>query len=58
MKDNTMTKGPTVKAELIPKRVREDLARSLLYIAREAQQDPRIMKEFEAWKKQRQEAAQ
>ena len=45
--------GPTVKAEYIPQRQREQLARPLLAIAREAAKDPEIQKEFKNWQEAR-----
>lgn len=47
------TNGPTVKAQYIPQRQREQLARSLLEVAREAAKDPQIMKEFKDWQEAR-----
>ena len=40
----------SVKADLIPKRKREQLAAPLLSIVRKAFEDPEIQKEFEEWK--------
>ena len=49
----------TIKASTIPKHKREQLARPLLRIVRDAFEDPEIQREFEEWKakKEKQEAA-
>lgn len=41
--------GHIVKAEKIPKRQREQLARPLLQIVRAAFEDPAIQEEFKKW---------
>lgn len=46
-------RGPSVKAQSIPKRQRECLAAPLLKIVRKAFEDPRIAEEFEAWREKR-----
>ncbi len=45
--------GPTVKAENIPQRQREQLAAPLLKIVRKAFEDPQICKEFQIWQQAR-----
>ncbi len=45
--------GPTVKAENIPQRQREQLAAPLLKMVRKAFEDPQICKEFQIWQQAR-----
>lgn len=51
---------PKAKAELIPRRKREQLAAPLLQIVRKAFEDPQIAKEFKEWQeaKEKQRRAQ
>lgn len=48
-----MSKAMTVQAAAIPQHKREQLARPLLKIVREAFEDPRIAQEFKDWQEAR-----
>lgn len=46
-------RGPTAKAQNIPKRQREQLAAPLLKLVRQAFEDPRTAEDFEKWREER-----
>ena len=57
MANNQSNNRIVVDASLIPKRDRERLAASLLRIVPKAFEDPAVQRDFEEWKKRREEKA-